>query len=241
MARLNDDDRAVFEAVGNRPLHFSIVRFRNHGGIPMPLPLEVHYADGSVAEIMLPVEIWKQDPTVATKMFVGPEPVKRVVLDPYRELADADRTNNAYPPEVIMGRFGVDPRSDRSNPMQSARADDGRARFEAVAEEIGGRLAARWAALGGDDATPLAASGDLLETLDPKLLVDPWGRAMRLEFTAVSVVPDTDEMIATLRSDGRDGRRGSDDDIALVILADGQAIDEDIANARNENEKDMDR
>ena len=46
-------------------------------------------------------------------MFVGTSPVARVILDPYRELADADRTNNAYPPEVIQGRFGITPRSTR--------------------------------------------------------------------------------------------------------------------------------
>ena len=240
MARLNDDDRAVFEAVGNRPLHFSIVRFRNHGGIPMPLPLEIRHTDGTVREVMLPVEIWKQDPTVATKMFVGPHAVERVILDPYRELADADRTNNAYPPEVIAGRFGLNPGSDRSNPMQSARADDGRARFETAAATIGDRLAAGWTELGDGDATPLAASNELLKQVDPKLLVDPWGRAMRLEFTAVPVAPGTSEVIATLRSDGRDGRRGNDDDIALAILADGKTIDQDIANARNQSEKDAD-
>ena len=240
MARLNDDDRAVFEAVGNRPLHFSIVRFRNHGGIPMPLPLEIRHTDGTVREVMLPVEIWKQDPTVATKMFVGPHAVERVILDPYRELADADRTNNAYPPEVIAGRFGLNPGSDRSNPMQSARADDGRARFETAAATIGDRLAAGWTELGDGDATPLAASNELLKQVDPKLLVDPWGRAMRLEFTAVPVALGTSEVIATLRSDGRDGRRGNDDDIALAILADGKTIDQDIANARNQSEKDAD-
>ena len=48
MTRLEEDDRAVFEAIEDRPLHFSIVRFRNHGGIPMPLPLEIRYADGTV-------------------------------------------------------------------------------------------------------------------------------------------------------------------------------------------------
>ena len=125
-------------------MHFSIVRFRNHGGIPMPLPLEIRYADGTVEETMLPVEIWKQDPTVATRMFVGTSPVARVILDPYRELADADRTNNAYPPEVILGRFAVEP-PDRSNPMQAAAARDGRPAIERAAIRIAMAILPGWA------------------------------------------------------------------------------------------------
>ncbi|MCP4837411.1 MAG: M1 family metallopeptidase [Phycisphaera sp.] len=238
MARLDEDDREVFAAVEDHPLHFSVIRFRNHGGIPMPLPLEIRYTDGTIEEVVLPVEIWKQDPTVATKMFVGPAGIARVILDPYREIADADRTNNAYPPEVIAGRFGLNPSSSRSNPMQAAGSDDGRSRFEATATEIGVRLAAAWSDRGGEDGTPLSASNELLELIDATLLVDPWDRPMRLEFNSQMLDPGTGGVLATLRSDGRDGRRGGDDDISLVILEDGTTIDEEIANAADEKETD---
>ncbi|MEC8321636.1 MAG: M1 family metallopeptidase [Planctomycetota bacterium] len=229
MARLDQDDRAVFEAIEDRPLHFSIVRFRNHGGIPMPLPLEIRYADGTVEETMLPVEIWKEDPEVATRMFVGPSPIARVLLDPYRELADADRTNNAYPPEVILGRFAVQPRSERSNPMQDALARDGRPAIERAAIRIAVAILPGWADLSEDGDTPLGQSGTMVRDLDPDLLIDPWNRPMALEFSGdPNVVPGSDAILATLRSDGRDGRRGTDDDVALVILADGQVHDEAI-------------
>ena len=235
MTRLEEDDRAVFEAIEDRPLHFSIVRFRNHGGIPMPLPLEIRYADGTVEETMLPVEIWKENPEVATRMFVGPVPIARVLLDPYRELADADRTNNAYPPEVIAGRFAVQPRSDRSNPMQAARARDGRPEIETAAREIASILAVEWGEVADETTTPLAESGVLLEQVDPKLLVDPWGRAMRLEFSSSPVVSGDGDAMATLRSDGSDRRRGTDDDVALVLFADGSVLDEAIAMAGEED------
>ena len=227
MARLDDDDRAVFEEVGNRPLHFSIVRFRNHGGIPMPLPLEIHHADGTVREVMLPVEIWKQDPTVATKMFVGTSPVARVILDPYRELADADRTNNAYPPEVIQGRFGLTPRSKRSNPMQAAGNRDGRRAVEEAARRIGVVLTVTWAENAEDGDSPLSRSGLLMDAVDRRLLVDPWGRPLAVELSGVvDLDPESGDVIATIRSDGMDGRRGTDDDVGLVILTDGRIHDE---------------
>ena len=228
MAKLNEDDRAVFEAVGNRPLHFSVVRFRNHGGVPMPLPLEIHYTDDTVEEVVLPVEIWKQDPTVATRMFVGPAGIARVILDPYREIADADRTNNAYPPEVIAGRFGLTPSRDRSNPMQAAASRDGRPAVERSAIRIAVAIVPTWEELAGDGDTPIGLAGRLMADLDPALLVDPWDRPMALEFSSDPEVESGGEAIlATLRSDGRDGRRGTDDDVALVILADGQVRDEE--------------
>ena len=235
MARLDEDDRAVFDAVAARPLHFSIVRFRNHGGIPMPLPLEIHRADGSMEEVLLPVEIWKQDPGVATKMFIGDSAVTRVLLDPRREIADADRTNNMYPPEVMAGRFGLYPGSDRSNPMQAARARDGRPEIEAAAREIASILVAAWSDVGDDATTPLAESGGLLALVDQALLIDPWDRPMRLEFA--SAPAGADGPLATLRSDGSDLRQGTDDDVALVLLADGRVLDEAIAIAGDEKEQ----
>ena len=69
----------------------------------------------------------------------------------------------------------------------------------------------------------------MVKDLDPRLLIDPWNRPMALEFSGDPyVVPGSDAVLATLRSDGRDGRRGTDDDVVLVILADGQVHDEAI-------------
>ena len=232
MKRLDDDDRAVFEALDEQPLHFSIVRFRNLTKFPMPLPLEITWDDGSVEDVTLPVEIWKMDPSVCTKMFVGPKAIARVRLDPARQIADADRTNNAYPPQIIGGRFGLTPSRDRSNPMQSARARDGRPKIEAAAKNIAIAIGPVWSEVVAEDpsATPVGSAGRLLADLDEGLLVDPWDRAMRLEFSTIAP-GDADAALATLRSDGRDGKRGTDDDVALAILADGRVIDEAMLNA----------
>ena len=227
MKQLDDDDREVFDSVASEPLHFSIVRFRNHGGLVMPLPLEITFADGTTEEVMLPVEIWKQDPSVATKMFIGPQPVVRVRLDPYRELADADRTNNIYPPEVIAGRFGLVTRGSRGNPMQADESRTGRRSIEETARQIAIRLIPIWDELEPDDrASPLLASGRLLESLDPNLLSDPWGHPMTLEFSAIEESGQgLDAVLATLRSGGQDEETGTGDDVALCILVDGRIVD----------------
>jgi|GEM_PF-70795 len=227
MKQLDDDDREVYETVASEPLHFSIVRFRNHGGLVMPLPLEITFADGTTEEVMLPVEIWKQDPSVATKMFTGPQPIVRVRLDPYRELADADRTNNIYPPEVIAGRFGLVTRGSRGNPMQADESQTGRKAIEEIARQIAVRLIPIWDGLEIDDrVSPLLASGRLLESLDSNLLVDPWGHPLALEFSGVEERErGSDAVLATLRSSGQDEEAGTGDDVALCILVDGRIID----------------
>ena len=235
--QLEDEDREVFDAVASAPLHFSVVRFRNHGGIVMPLPLEIVFADGTKEEVMLPVEIWKQDPSVATKMFIGSQPIARVRLDPYRELADADRTNNIFPPEVIAGRFGLVTRRGRSNPMQADQSQTGRQSLNLIAREISAQLIPVWDALDPESrVSPLLASGKLLEGLDPELLVDPWGNALTLEFSASTEIgQSSEEVLATIHSSGQDEEAGSTDDVALAILMDGQIVD--AAMIENKKEK----
>ena len=73
----------------------------------MPVPLELTWADGSVERIQLPAEIWKRNPrsSRSSSPRTSPCPVR---IDPNRQIADADRTNNAYPSEVIPGRFGME-------------------------------------------------------------------------------------------------------------------------------------
>ena len=176
---------------------------------------------------MLPVEIWKQDPSVATKMFIGPQPIVRVRLDPYRELADADRTNNIYPPEVIAGRFGLVTRGGGGNPMQADENQSGRRSIETVARQISVQLIPLWDELDPEDRTsPLSVAGRLLESLDPELLVDPWGHPLTLEFSASEEIERGSEaVLLTIRSSGQDKEAGSGDDVALSILADGRIVD----------------
>ena len=176
---------------------------------------------------MLPVELWKQDPSVATKMFIGPQPIVRVRLDPYRELADADRTNNIYPPEVIAGRFELVTHRRGGNPMQADKSQTGRKSIEIIARQIAAQLIPIWDEIKPEDRTsPLRASGRLLESLDPNLLIDPWGHPLTLEFAASEETGQGSEtVLATIRSSGQDEEAGTQDDLALSILIDGRIVD----------------
>lgn len=103
--------------------HFYRIRFRNHGGLVMPLIVELEMMDGEKTTYRIPAEIWRHNSETVTKMFVTPKPLKRVVLDPRLETADVDRSNNVFPPEIPKSRFQLfqERQGGGGNEMQRAR------------------------------------------------------------------------------------------------------------------------
>lgn len=99
------------------------ISFKNKGGIPMPIIIDLVYIDGSKETKRIPAEIWKFGSDKVTKAFATEKPVKEVILDPYLETADTDRNDNYYPKRDIESKFDrFTKRSNDgwSNPMQRA-------------------------------------------------------------------------------------------------------------------------
>lgn len=123
---LSDEDEALLKS----KLNFYVVTVRDVGGIPMPITLELDYADDSSEEIRIPVEVWRRNPETVSKLVISERQLVRVTLDPYLEIADAELTNNAWPPEMEprtfqlqeSGGFGQGRRGRGGpNPMRDAR------------------------------------------------------------------------------------------------------------------------
>jgi len=95
------------------------VDFSNKG-IVMPLILQFNYVDGSNEIIRVPVEIWRLNNEKISKIFVRKKQVKEIILDPYRETADVDLSNNYWPSRKIESRFNLYKRRNKpqKNPMQ---------------------------------------------------------------------------------------------------------------------------
>ncbi len=87
--------------------HFYEVSFANVGGLVMPIVLGWTYEDGSTEIERIPAEIWRKNAEQATKVFVKDKKVTQLVLDPYRETADTDESNNYYPKRNVPTRFEV--------------------------------------------------------------------------------------------------------------------------------------
>jgi hypothetical protein len=115
IATLSPEERAALD----RELHFYEVGLAELGGLVMPVILEWEFADGTTEIEYIPAEIWKTSDRV-TKVFIKDKEVKRILLDPYRETADVDLNNNAWPSRMEPTRFDIFRERDweRSNPMQ---------------------------------------------------------------------------------------------------------------------------
>jgi hypothetical protein len=93
------------ERYGN--LNYYQLHFTNKGGLVMPVIIEWTFADGTMEVERLPAEIWRLDENAFTKVFVKDKEVTGIVIDPYRETADIDRSNNDWPVRELPSRFQV--------------------------------------------------------------------------------------------------------------------------------------
>ncbi|NOW98572.1 M1 family metallopeptidase [Mucilaginibacter sp. SG564] len=107
--------------------YFYEVSFSNKGGLVTPLIIEWTYADGTREVEKISAYIWRKNENKITKVFAKTKEVKGIKLDPYRETADIDESNNSWPREYQPSRFELFkqqslPRGATSgpNPMQQA-------------------------------------------------------------------------------------------------------------------------
>ncbi|MEJ6644865.1 MAG: M1 family metallopeptidase [Akkermansiaceae bacterium] len=107
----------------NTTKSFTVVDFENRGGVIMPLLVELHLEGGKKQEEVIAAEIWKLDSQRVSKLFVTTKPVIKVVIDPGKQTADVNTTNNIWPPEVKEESFTLNPENKSfDNPMKEDRA-----------------------------------------------------------------------------------------------------------------------
>ncbi len=76
--------------------YFYEVNFSNKGGLVMPVIVEFTYSDGTKFTDRIPVQIWRHNEKKASKFYVLDKQVASIKLDPMRETADIDETNNVF-------------------------------------------------------------------------------------------------------------------------------------------------
>ena len=81
------------------------VDFSNKGGLVMPLPLKVTYADGTNKEVMLPAEIWRRDATKVTRLMISDKQITSISIDDAHQIADANYQNNHFPRKITPSRL----------------------------------------------------------------------------------------------------------------------------------------
>ena len=223
MENLEEDERLVVEQLQDRPLHFNVVRFRNHGGAVTPLPLELTWSDGRNETIQLPAEVWKRNPKTFSKLFLSEQPLAAVRFDPRRSTADIDRTNNAYPGDVLEGRFEIQTPRDSRNPMQKSLSENARSETLQTAFNVARKILVAWSE-DESGGTPFDSTPALMAEIDNVELVDGWGTPCTLRFGTESDPKSEpfETLFVEVISCGPDGMSGTEDDAAFWMSMAGE-------------------
>jgi Peptidase family M1 domain len=120
---LSREEKALYDSKKN----FYQLTFSNKGGLVMPLIIEWTFADGTKETDRISAYIWRKNENEVTKVFAKDKPVVAVKLDPLRETADIDESNNSWPREATPSKFelfkaagAVRGASTGDNPMKKA-------------------------------------------------------------------------------------------------------------------------
>ena len=70
--------------------------FSNKGGLVMPIIIEWTYKDGSKETERIAVQVWRKNENKVTKTFIKDKEVASIRLDPMRETADINESNNLW-------------------------------------------------------------------------------------------------------------------------------------------------
>jgi len=114
-------DKEKEKRFGNK--NYYELYFTNKGGLVMPIIIEWTFKDGTKEIEKIPAEIWRKNEKEFTKVFVKNKEVDAIIIDPYRETADIDLSNNNWPVKQLPSRFQVFKKHKQEkmlNPMQKA-------------------------------------------------------------------------------------------------------------------------
>lgn len=107
------------------------IDFKNIGGLVMPIILEFTFEDGSKKHDKIPAQIWRKDEKHVSKTYYFDKKLKSIQLDPMKETADIDTSNNFWGdiPEPVskfqmfkqkQNKSARGSSSGKLNPMQTA-------------------------------------------------------------------------------------------------------------------------
>ncbi len=97
------DNPAKAKLAANK--NFYELQFSNKGGLVMPLIIEWTFKDGTKEIDRIPAQIWRKNENKVTKVFLKDKEVSSIRLDPMRETADIDESNNVWPAIDLPSKF----------------------------------------------------------------------------------------------------------------------------------------
>ena len=151
---------------------FFVIEVANQGGLVMPVILDLEFTDGSHEALRIPAEIWRSNDPSVKKLVISEKNLARVELDPNRETADADLSDNVWPPGMEERTIRLKPEVRRgSGPSSGATVRGGFCRVPAC------RSAGAWRRMrmcsgrlrSGVSGMPRPSSGETASISPPRL------------------------------------------------------------------------
>lgn len=108
--------------------------FSNKGGLVMPIIIEWTYKDGTKEVEKIPAQVWRLNENKVIKTFVKDKEVASIKLDPLKETADINESNNSWNTISEPSKFTIFKQTQgggrrggggqAGNPMQRAQDKD---------------------------------------------------------------------------------------------------------------------
>ncbi len=87
------------------PKYFYNITFEKPGGLVMPIIVEYKYADGTSKKETYPAQIWRFNDNEVSKAIASDKEIVSITVDPNKETADIDTSNNSWPKEIKQSEF----------------------------------------------------------------------------------------------------------------------------------------
>ncbi len=81
----------------NIPKYYYEVIFNKPGGLVMPIIIDIEYDDGTTERKKYPAQVWRKNDLEVRKVLTSNKKILSIKLDPDKETADIDVSNNSWP------------------------------------------------------------------------------------------------------------------------------------------------
>jgi hypothetical protein len=123
----NRDNLTEAEKTKYANTHLYEITFINKGGLVMPIIVEFTFEDGTKQLEKIPAQIWRKNENKVSKVFMTNKKATGIKLDPMRETADINESNNVWgnvdaePSKfsIFKAKAAVRGQSSGLNPMQA--------------------------------------------------------------------------------------------------------------------------
>ncbi len=114
LKELKADEKKLLET----QKYFYLIDLKNQGGLVMPVILKLTFNDDSSEMLRIPAEIWRLNNKSVSKLILTEKPLKNLILDPHRETADTQLSNNEFPRTISKSYFQLEKSKKSKNEMQ---------------------------------------------------------------------------------------------------------------------------